>query len=159
MKPEKPRFPRIGILAALVTVAALALAPAAGAKTQTLTGETKVAKVTGKGQNLAIKVVVALKRGNRNVGGLNFPACGSGGLSEICGGTLNLKGLGTGLSVLFTWNCQVKQSGGTTCAKSVTSPISDAAGVNRGSITLKTGPPVGSGLQKGKTFKVKVSTA
>ena len=155
MERKKRLMPRGALLGALAATAALALAPVASAKTEKVTGNVTGAKIHG---HQGERIVIALRRGRKSAGRLSFPGCGAGGFSIICGGTLNLAGVGSGLSVLFTWNCHVKHGGGSVCAKSASSPISDAAGANIGFITLKIGPPgIGEPLKKGKRFQVKIN--
>jgi hypothetical protein len=157
MERQKRRIVLAALVAALALTTALAGAPVASAKTEKLTGHVATSK--NRGQN-GIKVVIALRKGRKSVGSLHFPGCAGANLSIICGGTLNLTGLGSGLSVLFTWICHVRSGGGISCGNSVSSPISDAAGANKGSVTMKIGPPgIGQPLQKGKNFSVKVHPA
>ncbi len=154
MERRKRLMPRGALFGALAVTAALALAPGASAKTEKLTGKATTAKNQGE---RGVHVVIALRRGHKSAGRLTFPGCAGTGFSVICGGTLNLTGAGSGLSVLFTWGCHLKHGGGEACANSATSTISDSAGANLGSITLKIGPPgIGGPLQKGKSFQVKV---
>jgi hypothetical protein len=124
MERNKRRRSRAALLGALAAAVALALAPSASAKTEKVTGNVKVDQ--NHSEKGGFKVVIGLQRGRKTVGSLHFPGCGSGGLSTICGGALNLNGVGRGLSVLFTWNCHVKNGGGTACAKSARSPITDS---------------------------------
>jgi hypothetical protein len=150
------RSRQIALILVLAVAAVLVTAPWASGKSKT---EKLRGVVTQEHNNIhtnTTTITIALRSGGKPRGKITFPGCQGTGTSVICGGKMKLKGLGSGLSVLFTWGCaQVKPF---KCAKSATSFIDNKSAKNLGSITIKTGPPQKghAALKKGEHFPVTV---
>jgi hypothetical protein len=119
---------------AVLAPAALGTALAAKPKTQHLTAHvTKDASSATKGD----KIALALEKGAKTVGSAQFPGCEGTGTSVICGGTVSVKGFGTNLKTIVTFECPPKPP--FKCLPGVGS-LATAKGVVKGTITLKTQP-------------------
>lgn len=96
------------------------------------------------------KLVLSLKDGKKTVGGATFPGCQGAGTDVDCGGTVSIKGLGTGLQTLVVFSCPTTPPFTCKPGKGV---LVTKAGNKKGTILLKVQP---SKLKKGARFPVVV---
>lgn len=122
-----------GVAIPILALTLLGTAMAGGPKKLSLTAHVTKEADAKQGD----KIVLALDQGNKNIGSARFPGCAGTGTSFICGGTVNVDGVGSNLSTLITFECPPKPP--FKCLPGV-GALETKGGAVKGTITLKTQP-------------------